>query len=66
MRALLALTAILLLTGCGIEPDSWYCKQNGYQPGTDDYLQCIGDHAQSRVQASIALMQIGQREASGY
>jgi hypothetical protein len=65
MKKLVAITALLLLAGCGIEPDSWYCKQNGYTPGTDLYLQCLNDHAASRLAGSEILMQNGQREMNG-
>lgn len=56
---------LLLLTSCGIEPDSWYCKQNGFTPGTDEYLQCLNGHAASRLEASGLLVENGQREMNG-
>jgi hypothetical protein len=65
MKEVLAFGGCLLLAACGIEPDSWYCKQNGYTPGTDLYLQCLNDHAASRLSASAILLQNGQREMQG-
>jgi hypothetical protein len=62
MKTLLAITIAALLSGCTIEPDSWYCNQNGYVPGTELYAQCLDDHAQARLQASANLLQLGVQE----
>jgi hypothetical protein len=56
------IVGVILLSGCAIEPDSWYCQQNGYTPGTDMYLQCLDSHAETRLAASANLLYRSQQE----
>jgi hypothetical protein len=62
MTKLALIFGCILLGGCTIEPDSWYCSQNGFTPGTELYAQCLDNHEQARLQASANLLQFGAQE----
>jgi len=47
------------------ERDVAYCEENGFQPGTELYLDCLNDREQLRQNASIQLMQQGLRTMQG-
>jgi hypothetical protein len=67
----IVLVGILALAGCAQidalhqQEDTNYCESNGFDPGTEIYLECLDMRQQHSLQASEALTQWGLRTMQG-